>query len=86
MKTIEKILLRIRRNPENVRFKELSKLCDFYFGTPRYRGGSHKVYRTPWPGAPRINIQNYKGKAKAYQVRQVLMAIDRLESENDKNE
>jgi hypothetical protein len=29
-------------------------------------------------GDPRINIQNDKGKAKAYQVRQVLMAIDKL--------
>jgi len=28
---------------------------------------------------PRINIQNHKGKAKAYQVKQVLLAIERLE-------
>ncbi|NCW99648.1 MAG: toxin HicA, partial [Betaproteobacteria bacterium] len=27
---------------------------------------------------PRVNIQNDKGKAKAYQVRQVLLAIERL--------
>jgi hypothetical protein len=25
-----------------------------------------------------VNIQNDKGKAKAYQVRQILMAIDKL--------
>lgn len=30
-------------------------------------------------GDPRINIQDQKGKAKAYQVRQVLLAIDKLE-------
>lgn len=30
-------------------------------------------------GDPRINIQDDKGKAKAYQVRQVLLAIDKLE-------
>ena len=36
------------------------------------------VFKTPWVGDPRINIQNDKGKAKAYQVRQVLLAIDRL--------
>lgn len=29
----------------------------------------------------RVNIQNSKGKAKAYQVRQVLMAIDKKEGE-----
>jgi hypothetical protein len=36
------------------------------------------VFKTPWSGDPRINIQNDKGKAKAYQVRQVLLAIDKL--------
>jgi hypothetical protein len=41
----------------------------------------HRVYKTPWAGDPRVNIQNEKGKAKAkaYQVRQVLKAIERLE-------
>ena len=28
---------------------------------------------------PRINIRNHKGKAKAYQVKQVLLVIERLE-------
>lgn len=28
--------------------------------------------------SPRVNIQNDKGKAKAYQVRQVLRAIEML--------
>lgn len=28
---------------------------------------------------PRINVQNHKGKAKAYQVKQVLLAIEKLE-------
>jgi hypothetical protein len=36
-----------------------------------------------WPGDPRINIQNDKGRAKAYQVKQVLTAIDKLEAKND---
>jgi hypothetical protein len=36
------------------------------------------VYRTPWPGDPRVNLQTDKGKAKAYQVKQVLQAIDKL--------
>ena len=37
------------------------------------------IFKTPWPGDPRINIQNNKGMAKAYQIKQVLMAIERLE-------
>ena len=46
------------------------------------KGTSHRIYRTPWQGDPRVNIQDDKGKAKAYQVRQVLKAIERWEYEN----
>ena len=76
-------LERIRRNPQGVSFRDLCKLCDTYFGKPRQSGTSHRVYATPWRGNPRVNIQNHRGKAKAYQVRQVVKAIDRLEKEND---
>jgi len=54
----------------------------FFIGKPRQSGSSHKIYKTPWHGDPRVNIQNYKGKAKAYQVKQVLKAIERLEVEH----
>ncbi len=77
------ILRRIRRNPKNVRFNDLLRVCDYCFGPPRQRGGSHRVYKTPWSGDPRINIQNDKGMAKAYQVKQVLAAIDKLEAKNE---
>jgi hypothetical protein len=80
---IEHILLKMRAHPKNVRFAVLRKVCDEYFGPPRQHGSSHRVYRTPWPGDPRINIQNQKGMAKAYQVKQVLLAIDKLENGND---
>ena len=82
MASIETILAKMRRNPKGVRFAELCKVCEFYFGEPRKSGSSHCVYKTPWAGDPRVNIQNTRGKAKAYQVRQVLLAIDRLESAN----
>ena len=80
MTSIEDSLAKMRRNPNGVRFKQLTKVCDHYFGKPRKSGTSHRVYKTPWAGDPRVNVQNSKGKAKAYQVRQVLMAIDRLEN------
>ena len=82
--SIDDIVAKMKQNPKGVRFNDLSKVCDHYFGKPRSRGTSHRVYRTPWPGDPRVNIQNAKGKAKAYQVRQVLWAIERLESEHGK--
>jgi hypothetical protein len=59
----------------------LCKVCDHYFGDPRQKGSSHRVYKTPWQGDPRVNIQNAKGKAKAYQVKQVLNANRKLEYE-----
>jgi len=79
MGAIEKILAQMRAEPANVRFADLQRVCQSYFGKPRHSAGSHVVYKTPWPGNPRVNIQNDKGMAKAYQVRQVLLAIDRLE-------
>lgn len=50
-----------------------------YFGEARQSGTTHRVYRTPWSGDPRVNIQNARGMAKAYQVRQVIKAIEKLE-------
>jgi hypothetical protein len=81
---IEDILKQMRRNPKSIRFNDLSKVCEGFFGEPRQSGSSHKVFKTPWQGDPRVNIQNAKGKAKPYQVRQVLQAIERLEMKNEK--
>ena len=72
------LVKQFERNPKNIGFDELRKVCDHYFGEARIKG-SHHVYKTPWPGDPRINIQNDNGKAKAYQVRQVVKAIRKLE-------
>lgn len=43
------------------------------------KGTSHKVYKTPWEGDPRVNIQEKNGKGKGYQVKQVLAAIKKLQ-------
>ena len=74
----EKILEQMKREPANVRFGDLQKVCEAHFGNPRNSGSSHLIFKTPWQGDPRVNIQNDKGKAKTYQVRQVLLAIERL--------
>ena len=86
MARIEDTVARMRRNPKGIRFRDLCKVCDSYFGKPRQKGSSHRIYKTPWQGDPRVNIQNHKGMAKAYQVRQVLRAIDRLEAQSDARE
>ena len=78
---VEKIVAAMRRNRRNVRFDELFKVCVHHFGEARTTSGSHAVFRTPWAGDPRVNIQNDKGMAKPYQVGQVLAAIDKLEED-----
>jgi hypothetical protein len=79
MAKLDETISKMRQNPKQVRFKDLCRICDHFFGEPRKGSGSHRVYKTPWHGDPRINIQNHKGMAKAYQVKQVLLALDKLE-------
>ena len=83
MTSSDKILDQMRREPANVRFGDLKKVCETFFGKPRQAGTSHAIFKTPWVGDPRINIQDQKGKAKADQVRQVLLAIEKLEGMHD---
>ena len=81
MASSQKILDRMRREPANIRFTDLLRVCEEFFGKPRQSGSSHVIFKTPWPGNPRVNIQNDNGRAKTYQVRQVLLAIDKIEEE-----
>jgi len=81
MPKITDIIAEMKRTPKGIRFQDLCKVCEHYFGEARQTGSSHRVYKTPWQGDPRVNIQNDKGMAKAYQLRQVLKAIERLEEE-----
>jgi hypothetical protein len=79
--SLQKALAKMRTSPHSVTFSELCHVCDHCFGQPRQAGSSHRVYRTPWQGDPRVSVQNSKGGAKFYQVRQVLKAIERLDNE-----
>lgn len=82
MASIDDVLNDMRANPKGIRFANLCRVCDHYFSAARQCGTSHRIYRMPWRGDPRVNIQHDKGIAKAYQVRQVLKAITRLQREN----
>jgi hypothetical protein len=70
----------MRESPANVAYNDLFKVCEHHFGQPRQQATSHAVFKTPWPGNPRVNIQNNKGQAKVYQVKQVLAAIEKLQT------
>lgn len=57
MAKLDKILKEMEKSSQNIRLEDLEKVCEHYFGKPRTTGGSHKVYKTPWQGDPRINLQ-----------------------------
>jgi len=82
MDSTDDIVKQLERSLGNVRFADLCKICDYYFGKARQKSSSHRIYKTPWQGDPRVNIQEENGKAKAYQVRQVIKAIKRLEAQS----
>ena len=71
----KKLLSRIQDNPQNVRFEDICKLAEA-FGF-EYKGGkgSHEVY-TKKGVIEILNLQNVKGFAKPYQVKQFLKMIE----------
>lgn len=81
---IDKLLAKMRQSPTGIRFADAIKVAERYFGAARQKGSSHVVFRTPWIGDPRVNLQDDHGRAKAYQIRQLLDAIDRLNREERK--
>jgi hypothetical protein len=66
----------------SARFDKLVAVCTRFFGEPRVRG-SHHIFKTPWPGDPRVNLQSSQGgAAKPYQIKQVLQALRRLKDQS----
>lgn len=63
-----------------VRFARLVTIATRFFGEPRVRG-SHHIFKTPWLGDPRINLQRDGKDAKPYQVAQVIAALTRLRAQ-----
>jgi hypothetical protein len=80
MADVDSIVNQMRENPKGVKYSHLCKVCNHYFGDPRQQGTSHRIYKMPWIGDPRVNIQKAKGNmTKEYQVKQVLKAIAKIE-------
>jgi predicted RNA binding protein YcfA (HicA-like mRNA interferase family) len=80
----EKRLQAIRDNPRGVAFGDLTACavnCGFQ---PVRTNGSHHIYRHPGPPPITLDLQaRSDGKAKTYQVKQFLEAVDRLYPEED---
>jgi predicted RNA binding protein YcfA (HicA-like mRNA interferase family) len=77
------LLAKARNNPKGLRFDELCALAEcagFFFGRQK---GSHLIYKRNGY-KEHINLQRTKdGKAKPYQVRQVLNHIEALDIGDD---
>jgi hypothetical protein len=84
--TIDDVLEELK-NAKSVKFNELLKICKRFFGNPGIEG-SHHIFKIPWHGNPRINIQKDGPDAKKYQVKQVRQALvklkEQMEQENEK--
>ena len=70
-----KLLKKALAGSKNIRFGDMIALVEaFGFTLARTSGGHHIFERTEIPEL--VNLQNYKGKAKPYQVRQFLELVE----------
>ena len=75
--TLQALLEELSGHEKNIKFSNLLKICKDVFGAFRMNGGHH-IFKTPWPGDPRINLQKTGNMAKPYQVKQVIEALRKL--------
>jgi hypothetical protein len=78
----ERLLEKAKASPHNLRFDELCKLAEeFGWVFERQNASSHKIYSNPnlsESNGRMMNFQSKHGKAKLYQVKQLLDAIEQL--------
>jgi len=72
----EKLLRKLLSGSKDIRFSEIQSAVELFgFRLDRIKG-SHHIYEHP--DIPElINLQNVKGKAKPYQVKQFLALVER---------
>jgi predicted RNA binding protein YcfA (HicA-like mRNA interferase family) len=75
-----KLLQKALNNPQNLSFQEMVALIEaFGFRLARVSGSHHIFVHAQV--AELINLQNVKGQAKPYQVRQFLKLVERYDLE-----
>jgi predicted RNA binding protein YcfA (HicA-like mRNA interferase family) len=71
----KKLFLKIISSQKNIKFSDFIKLiCCFGFKLDRV-SGSHNIFSNP-NISEIINIQNVKGEAKPYQIKQFLKIVE----------
>ena len=80
----KKLLQKILTNSQNVKFSDMVSLVEaFGFNLSRTRG-SHHIFVHP-DVKELVNLQEVKGQAKPYQVRQFLKLVERYNLELEEN-
>lgn len=73
---LRKLLRKALASPNNLRFGEMTALAEAFGFRLSRTSGSHHIYARA--GIPElVNLQEVKGKAKPYQVRQFLKIVER---------
>ncbi|MCL2203695.1 MAG: type II toxin-antitoxin system HicA family toxin [Defluviitaleaceae bacterium] len=81
----KKLLDKITNSAKNIRFADFVMLIEAY-GFRRTRcDGSHEIYRRKGI-SDIVNIQNNKGQAKPYQVRQFLSLVEKHNLKLEEND
>lgn len=84
MSKCAKLLEKAKNSPNNFSFTEICQLAECYGFVFQRQNGSHTIYEHPVLEIEQsrlMNFQNFKGKAKPYQVKQLLKAIFILQNE-----
>lgn len=73
-----KIYEKMLAGPRNIRFEDFCKVAKaFGYRHDRTRG-SHQIYEHPQASRP-LNLQNDRGQAKPYQIRQFLRDVEEFQ-------
>jgi len=84
MSKCDKLLEKAKNSPNNFSFAEICQLAECYGFIFQRQSASHIIYEHPTLKIEQnrlLNFQNFKGKAKPYQVKQLLKAISYLSNE-----
>ncbi|MCY7376770.1 MAG: hypothetical protein LH472_12490 [Pyrinomonadaceae bacterium] len=84
MSKCDKLLEKAANSPNNFSFTEICQLAECYGFEFQRQSGSHVLYENLSLEILEyrlMNFQNFKGKAKPYQVKQLLKAISILNDE-----
>jgi hypothetical protein len=78
----DKLIDALQNNPKDVRFEDACRIAELIGFTWGGGKGAHRAYQRP--GEPiGLNFQNWNGRIKPYQARQLIEMVDKYWNCND---